>query len=186
MPLRFLTVAMLLIGLTASGRTPDQDADTADLIAILRAIHVDRCGLFNWRGPSGPVVISDRPSPTPFNEIKNRPFERFGIALQPRAPAGTLWPHVTLCPGIGVVDHKRLESLVAYEDAAYDHVGAFTLAFGEASYEEISLPAFSADGNRAVVYRAHMCPLCGEGIYFEVLRTPYGWRVSRREQVWVS
>jgi hypothetical protein len=163
----------------------DPAADNADLIGILRTIHADRCGFDNWRGPGNPVVISDRPWPTDINEITRRPFEQFGIAMMPRAPAGTLWPRVTLCAGVGVVDHVRLE-LVVKDEAAVNPGHALNLGFGARSFEMISLPAFSADGKRAVVFRAHVCPLCGNGSYLEVIRTPYGWRVGRRLRIWAS
>jgi len=64
---------------------------------------------------------------------------------------------------------------------------AFAFAFGGArSYVTITLPAFSADGNRAVVYREHLCGLCGDGTYFELVRTRTGWKISRYRLVWIS
>lgn len=104
MPLRSLTAPLIAAGfllLTPLARA-DPLPDTADLIGILRAIHADRCGFDNWTGHGHPVVISDRPWPWDINEITGRPFVQFGIALMPRAPAGTLWPRVTLCPGLAI------------------------------------------------------------------------------------
>jgi hypothetical protein len=179
---RVVAVCLLLLAPFAQA---DPASDTADLIAILRTIH-DHCDIGGWKGPGSPVVISDKPFVSGINEITKRPFERYHIKLVPRAPAGTLWPRVTVCPGVSVADHAWLERALKGEGDQKDHAYPFALGFSAWNYEEISLPAFAPDGDRAVVYRGRMGPLGADGTYFEVTRTPHGWRISRQERIWVS
>src|SRR5690349_20019590 len=75
-----------------------------DDIAILRALHADRCA-----DGSSPLIITDRPIGLSTEAGMRRPRKEFGIEMASRAPIGTFWPLVELCPQVRVVSHLRLE-----------------------------------------------------------------------------
>jgi hypothetical protein len=58
---------------------------------------------------------------------------------------------------------------------------------GARSLMKISLPVYSSDGKRAVVYATGSCPYtCGEGIYNELEKTRSGWRITNSVIAWKS
>ena len=62
--------------------------------------------------------------------------------------------------------------------AAFD--GAHTLM-------RISLPVYSSDGKRAVIYTEGNCPYtCGAGFYHELEKTRSGWRIVSSANAWTS
>jgi hypothetical protein len=58
---------------------------------------------------------------------------------------------------------------------------------GTSGYAQFSLPALTADRQRALVYVAHYCDgLCGSGVAVTLENSPSGWRVVERLTLWIS
>jgi hypothetical protein len=179
------TIALTLIALAPLAQAVQPD-DAAELTSILHALHADRCANA-IANANHRIVISDRPLDPGLNEKTGKPIVVFGIAMLPRVPATTLWPEGELCPGWRVVKHELLEPVLVDPQGRPRGRAALESAFdGAFSYETITLPAYSADGKRAVVYFEHHCPLCGEGVYYELTLTATGWKVSAEEMRWIS
>jgi hypothetical protein len=52
---------------------------------------------------------------------------------------------------------------------------------------KISLPVYSQDGKRAVVYTESTCPYtCGGGFYHELEKTYSRWRITKSLNAWKS
>jgi hypothetical protein len=183
---RILTAIALALVAFAPLTHAAQPDDPVHLTSILRALHADRCAN-SIANANRRIVISDRPFVLGLNEKTRKPIVMFGIAMLPRAPATTLWPEVELCPGWRVVKHEILEPALIDRQGRPRGRGVLESAFdGAYSYETITLPAYSADAKRAVVYFEHHCPLCGEGVYYELTLTDAGWKVSGEELRWIS
>jgi hypothetical protein len=158
-----------------SGPTIDDD------IAILRALHADRC----VDGHS-PLIITDRPIGLSTEVGMRRPRKEFGIEMASRAPPGTYWPLVELCSQVRVVNHLRLERfLEAPGQLPRDYAG-FEREYGVNAYEQVSLPAYSADGLRAVVITEYVCPLCGHGATLLFVKIAGRWKLIDSRTDWMS
>lgn len=153
-----------------------------DDLAILRALHAERCA-----DGSSSRIITDRPIPLSADQGMRRPKSEFGIELISRAPPGSFWPMVELCPTVKVVNHLRLERyLQAPGELPKDDAG-IEREFGVTSYEKVSFPAYSPDGLRAVVIAEYMCAMCGQGGTYLFIRTRGGsWKLSDSRIDWMS
>lgn len=175
-----VVLSLLIIPL---GRAAQPD-DPGELMSILRAVHADLCAA---RLTDHRRVISDRPFHPVLTEKALRELDQSDPQWIPLAEAKTLWPRGQVCPGLRVVDHLILERLVIERDALPRDPDAFARRFhGARSYESISLPAYSADGMRLIVYVQHLCPLCGSGTRYELTRSSDGWKITRVEPLWES
>ena len=96
-----------------------------------------------------------------------------------RLPAGIA------CSHIKVVSHERIEELFSHQASAWR---AFYSAFpGAEGIDRISLPGYSGDGRRAVVYRDGSCgDLCGTGFLLLLRKHGSAWIVERSVGVWIS
>lgn len=96
-----------------------------------------------------------------------------------RLPAGIA------CSHIRVVSHERIKELFSHQASAWR---AFYSAFpGAEGIDRISLPGYSGDGRRAVVYRAGSCgDLCGAGFLVLLRKHGSAWIVERSVGVWIS
>ena len=173
--LAFLTVIPLA---HAEQSVPTVDDD----IAILRALHADRCADSN----ALPRIITDRPIEFTIDARTRRPFKAFGIELMSNRPRGTFWPMVELCPAVRVVNHLRLERHVDREGQLPKDYAGFEREFGATSYEKLSFPAYSVDGMSAVVVSEYVCGTCGRGGSYLFVKTANGWKLTDSQIDWMS
>lgn len=152
-----------------------------DDIAILRALHADRC-----TGDSSPLIITDRPLELTIDANTRRPRKEFGIELAPRAPRGTFWPLVELCPNVRLANHLRLERYLEGPGQLPKDFRGFEREFGGNSYEQVSFPAYSVDGLHAVVITEYVCPLCGHGGTFLFQKVAGRWKLVDSRTDWMS
>jgi hypothetical protein len=160
----------------------DQPGPTIDDdIAILRALHADRCADGNSL-----LIISDRPIGLSTELGMRRPRKEFGIEMASRAPPGTYWPLVELCPQVRLVNHLRLERFLEGPGRLPTDYEGFEREYGVNAYEQVSLPAYSADGLRAVVVTEYVCPLCGHGSTFLFVKIAGRWKLTDSRSDWMS
>lgn len=176
-------IASALIAFIAPAPANPSAPTIDDDLAILRALQADRCN-----DPNASVrIITDRPIPLSPDMGMRRPKIEFGIELISRAPPGSFWPMVELCPTVKVVNHLRLERyLQAPGELPKDDAG-IEREFGVTSYEKVSFPAYSRDGMSAVVIAEYMCAMCGQGGTYLFIRTRGGgWKLSDSRIDWMS
>ena len=103
-----------------------------------------------------------------------------------RAPRGTFWPLVELCPEVRVVNHLRLERFLPGPGQLPKDDPGFEREYGVSAYEQVSLPAYSADGLRAVVIAEYLCPLCGHGGSCLFAKIAGRWKLIDSQISWMS
>jgi hypothetical protein len=110
---------------------------------------------------------------------------QFGIDFNQRIARQARWPRGEVCPVVHVIAHSAIESVLARDTRSWDgFIGTFD---GARSLMRISLPVYSADGKRAVVYTTSSCPYtCGSGFYHELEKTRSGWRIASSVIAWTS
>lgn len=112
----------------------------------------------------------------------------FGIDLGTRTPRRARWPHDEVCPTVRVAQDSVIRAALSQDTQRPPPWLGFKARFdGAATLLRVSLPVYSADGSRAVVYTSSTCPYrCGAGFFHELKRTPTGWRILRSEPAWTS
>lgn len=112
----------------------------------------------------------------------------FGLDLSGRVPQQARWPRGKLCPTVRVArDSAILEALHKDTQQPPPWLGFKARFDGAATLLRISLPVYSQDGRRAVVYTSSTCPYrCGAGFFHELVRTPTGWRIDHSDPAWTS
>jgi hypothetical protein len=174
-------VTLSLLTLVPPARAEQPGPTIDDDIAILRALHADRCGDGN-----SPLIITDRPIGLATDVGMRRPRKEFGIEMISRAPHGTFWPLVELCPQVRVVNHLRLERFLDGPGQLPKDYAGFEREYGVNSYEQVSLPAYSADGLRAVVITEYVCPMCGQGETLLFVKFAGHWKLVDSRTDWMS
>jgi hypothetical protein len=156
---------------------------TPEDVAVLRAVLSCRCrkedGNYN--------VVSDMPV-SPIDYALDWPSRSLRAELATRVPDGIRWPHLNICPAVRIVDGKKVDSIFTRQTAIPPNWKPFYAAFpGARGLLRISLPVFTPDRRRAVVYLEAECDsLCGSGFYIELTLKGAEWRISRQENAWIS
>jgi len=149
---------------------------------VLEAIVKPACD-FEWN-----EVISDLPA-TPFRADsleEHQPNLQFGLDVASRSQPESRWPRRTLCASVRVASDTEIENALKRETSippTWDH---FRQQFpGVRTLVRVSLPVYSADERRAVVYTESTCPYrCGNGFFHELVREGAQWRIVRSENAW--
>ena len=112
----------------------------------------------------------------------------YGIDLSDRAPRRARWPHGKVCSTVRVAHDSAIRAALAEDTQQPPPWLGFKARFdGAATLLRVSLPAYSKDGRRAVVYTSSTCPYtCGAGFFHELVKTPTGWRIAHSAPAWTS
>ena len=157
---------------------------TPDDLAVFRAVLSSGC---RWEQSYNvvsdiPVTAKDQPIPSDW------PSRPLWTKLARRVPSAVKWPHVDICAAYRVVDGITVDSTFARQTRDPPGWGPFYAKVpGAKGLIRVSLPAFTTDRRHAVVYLEATCNLlCGSGFYIELTRGKAGWKLSRRENAWIS
>jgi hypothetical protein len=133
------------------------------------------------------IVIADRPAVPRQSDLHDTDGHnvQFGIDFDRRIAREARWPRGKVCPVVRVVSDSAIDDVLAHDDMSWDRFMArFT---GAHSVMKISLPVYSRDGKRAVVYTTGVCPYrCGTGFYHELEKTYDGWRIAQSAIAWTA
>ena len=135
-------------------------------------------------------VISDLPA-TPYGITTQNGAKhdvQFGLDLAARPAYRARWPQRRICKSAHVVPEAEIQRAFAKDTQPPMWID-FGKAFDGAQHlMRVSLPVYSPDGSRAVVYTSGTCPfVCGAGFYHELRRTGYGeWQITRSVNAWKS
>ena len=136
-----------------------------------------------------PVVVSVTPPDREFHELPQdwAMSSELSAELLRRSKEPFQWPRET-CARVHVVDEAQIEALFANDDRKPPGWENFQNAFpGSIGLTRISLPAFTANHDRAVVYEEWTCgPLCGTGLYVELKKRRGSWHVTKKAAAWIS
>ena len=172
------------LAFTLSACAPAPGEASADDLAILNAVFEEHCGTSNYV-----AVVSDLP-PNTGSDTAGAPTQYilFRINIMQRRSGNPRWPIGPLCPHVLVARDARIQAALKVNEGEPLKGNLFQRDFeGSPSLMTVSLPVYSADGNRAVVLIATECgPLCGDGWYLEMRRSAAGWKIANRERGWVS
>lgn len=161
---------------------PDADRVSREDQRVMRAMVEISCQLGVER-----VVISSRPAVPRWTDSREAADTqvRFGIDLERRIAREARWPVGQICPVVRVAADAAIESVLARDDESWRE---FIATFGGArSLMRISLPVYSPDGKRAVLYTVGDCPYtCGAGFFHELEKTPAGWRIAGSINAWTT
>jgi hypothetical protein len=155
---------------------------TPDDVAVFHAILSSVCR----KADPNYSVVSDIPV-SAWGDAPTWPATSLWTKLASRVPSGVRWPHLNVCPGDRVVDGKKIDLAFSRQTAIPPRWEPFYAAFHAKGLLRLSIPAFTPDGARAVVYLEAVCgSLCGSGFYIELTRRKADWKISRRETAWIS
>jgi hypothetical protein len=151
---------------------------------VLEAIVKPACD-FEWN-----EIISDLPA-TPYRAAslgELQPNLQFGLDVAGRSQPKSRWPRGNLCAPVRVVSNAAIETALKLETSippTWDH---FRKRFpGTRTLVRVSLPVYSEDERRAVVYTEAVCPFrCGNGFFHELVREGSRWRIVRSVNAWAS
>jgi hypothetical protein len=112
----------------------------------------------------------------------------YGVDLSARMPGHARWPHDKVCPTVRVARDSVIRAALGEDTQKPPPWLGFKARFdGAATLLRVSLPVYSKDGRRAVVYTSSTCPFrCGAGFFHELVKTPTGWRIEHSEPAWTS
>jgi hypothetical protein len=171
--------------LTAACANPDADRVSSEDLRVLRAMVDISCRLDVQR-----IVVSDRPAIPYGSERRDTDGHNvhFGLDFDRRIVRVARWPRKNICPAVSIVSDDRITAALARKSEFPWSWKAFIASFGGArTLMKISLPVYSDDGKRAVVYTTSTCPYtCGAGFYHELEKTYEGWKVERSEVAWTQ
>jgi hypothetical protein len=175
-------VAMTACVVAGCVADPYADEVSAKDERVMRAMVEISCKLGIER-----LVISDRPAAPPQNDLRDTDGRnlQFGIDINQRIAHEARWPLGQVCPVVRVVADSTIENVLAQDTRSWEK---FIAAFdGARSLMRISLPVYSHDGKRAVIYTSGSCPYtCGAGFYHELQKTHSGWRITSSVNAWTS
>jgi hypothetical protein len=183
----YRSLLILFIAATAcivAGCTADPYADkvSAEDKRVMRALVDISCKLGYEQ-----LIVSDRPA-TPRQSGPRQAGGgnvQFGIDFDRRVAHEARWPRGQICPYVRVVADSAIGSVLAHDTKGWDR---FIATFdGARSLMRISLPVYSPDGKRAIVYTTGSCPYtCGAGFYHELEETSSGWRITDSLVAWTT
>jgi hypothetical protein len=112
----------------------------------------------------------------------------YGLDLSTRRPERARWPRDKVCPTVRVARNSIIQAALEEDTASPPPWTGFKSRFdGAATLLRVSLPVYSEDGRRAVVYTSSTCPYrCGAGFFHELVKTPAGWRIANSVPAWTS
>jgi hypothetical protein len=180
----FLASAVAVMACVLVGCSADRHADrvSAEDERVMRAMVDISCKLDVER-----LVISDRPAVPRQSDLHDTDGQnrQFGIDLDRRVAHHARWPLGQICPAVRVVADSSIDTVLAHDTESWEK---FMVKFGGAhSLMRISLPVYSRDGKRAVVYTTGSCPYrCGAGFYHELEKTYSGWRIVSSVNAWTT
>lgn len=133
-------------------------------------------------------IVSDLPA-TPYRAsslAELAPNLHFGLDIAARSQSKARWPLGNVCAPVRVIRDRDIEAALKLETSVpptWEHFhGRFP---GVRTLVRVSLPVYSKDGRRAVVYTEGTCPYrCGNGFFHELVRNSSGWRISRSVNAW--
>lgn len=159
---------------------PFADKVSAEDERVMRAMVDISCKLGVER-----LVISDRPAVPRQSDLDDADGRnvQFGFDIDQRIGHEARWPLGRLCPVVRVVSDSKIEKVLAHDNGSWEK---FSATFeGARSLMRISLPVYSHDGKRAVIYTSGSCPYaCGAGFYHELVKTHAGWRIMSSVNAW--
>jgi hypothetical protein len=180
----FLTFAFAVTSCVLAGCFADPLADdvSSEDERVMRAMVDISCKLGVEK-----LIVSDRPAVprrTDIHAADGRNLQ-FGIDLDQRVAREARWPLGKICPVVRVVADSAIKTARAHDTESWEK---FIATFdGARSLTRISLPVYSRDGKRAVLYTTGTCPYtCGAGFYHELERTHSGWRITSSVNAWTS
>jgi hypothetical protein len=91
------------------------------------------------------------------------------------------WARGAICPTVDVQPEDRIAQAFANDHRVPPSWNAFGAAFGGAQHlMRVSLPVYSEDGRRALVYTERTCAvLCGAAFYHELRKAGDGWVITQ-------
>jgi hypothetical protein len=125
-------------------------------------------------------IISDLPA--------SADGRHFGIDLSARTVEHARWPLEKLCPSVRVARDGVIRAALSEDTQEPPPWLGFKARFdGAATLLRVSLPVYSKDGRRAVVYTSSTCPYrCGAGFFHELVKTSKGWRIAHSDPAWTT
>jgi hypothetical protein len=149
---------------------------------VLDAIVKPACD-FEWN-----ELISDLPA-KPYRAAslgEHEPNLQFGLDVAGRSQPKSRWPRRTLCASVRIVSNTAIENALKRETSIPPTWDQFRKEFpGTRTLVRVSLPVYSADERRAVVYTESTCPFrCGNGFFHEVVREGSRWRIVQSVNAW--
>jgi hypothetical protein len=181
-PSSLVITAAMVFALAGCFADPYADRVSAEDERVMRAMVDISCKL----GVES-IVISNRPAVPRQSSLRGAESKnvRFGIDINQRIARVARWPKGEICPFVHVVENSLIEIVLARDTKSWDK---FFAAFdGARSLMRISLPVYSRDGKRAVIYTTGTCPYtCGAGFYHELEKTRSGWRIASSVNAWRS
>ena len=149
---------------------------------VLEAIVKPACD-FDWI-----EIVSDLPA-TPLHAGspgEHRPNQQFGLDVAGRSQPKARWPRGNLCSPVRVVSNAAIESALKRETSIPPTWDRFREQFpGTRTLVRVSLPVYSKDERRAVVYTESTCPFrCGNGFFHELVRDGSRWRIVQSVNAW--
>jgi hypothetical protein len=183
--LKSVLVLVFATAMLAGASTAPGDELGAEDLAILNAVLAEDC---SFNGPL--TVVTDLPASPHEVDVPNAAPKdvRFGLDLATRQPGSTRWPLGELCPTVLVAADERIKETFARETKIPPSGEFFMKEFNQPRFlAGVSLPVYSTDGKRAVVYTWHRCGgLCGAGFYLELKKTSEGWKKTNSAGAWIS
>jgi len=183
-PLRQLLTAMLpmLVLAGCDIRLIGTGISSTDM-RVLKAIVKPACD-FEWN-----EIVSDLPA-RPFRAAslgEHGANLQFGLDVEGRNQPKSRWPRGNLCVPVRVVSNAAIESALKRETSIPPTWEHFREQFpGTRTLVRVSLPVYSEDERRAVVYTEATCPFrCGNGFYHELVREGSRWRIAQSVSAWV-
>ena len=183
--LKLILVATFVGGLTTAALAAD--APSTEDIAVLRAALTPEC---ERPGP-GYVLLSTKTAGVGSDDQMPADWPEAGeltARLKARADSPASWSGVRVCGKVLVRRHRDIRRLIDGEpnlDAGWKKF--YTVYPGAHAVMYVSLPAYSTDGNRAVIVMGSGCgSLCGSGEIVELEKKDGVWRRTRAQDTWIS
>lgn len=182
-PLVGLAASITLVATACTDPYAD-DVRSRDL-RVMRAMVDIACKLNAER-----IVVSDRPAVPRAANLRGAESQdiRFGLDFSRRLAHEARWPRGQICPAVRVASDSSIKVALENETGFPGSWESFKAKFGGArSLMRISLPVYSPDGKRALIYTEGTCPYtCGAGFYSELEKTYKGWKITNSVLAWKS
>ena len=176
---------MMLAAAAISMACADPYADHVNRedVQILRAMVDIACKLNAQR-----IVVSDRPA-IPYGSERDNAGKKniqFGLDFGRRQAREARWPRREICPAVRVAADSQIAAALAKKSEFPGSWEAFIAQYdGARTLMKVSLPVYSQDGKRAVVYTTSTCPyVCGGGFFHELVKTYEGWKIENSQLAW--
>jgi len=149
---------------------------------VLEAIVKPACD-FEWN-----EIISDLPArPYRAASLGEKQLNlQFGLDISSRSQPKSRWPRRNLCASARVVSNGAIETALKRETRIPPTWDQFRKEFpGTRTLVRVSLPVYSKDERRAVVYTESTCPFrCGNGFFHELVKDGSRWRIVQSVSAW--